>query len=159
VYQSHHLVVFRFIYGLNGGPIEDVEDLTTITFLRAWKSRRRFRGSQDAALGWLLRIARNLVIDTHRREKRRGMLVDIEKQPLSTDDPLPEERLSHDERIQVLQKSLAKLPEHHREMIVLRYLLGWRVKDIATHLEMSDNTVSATIRRILKRLQESWPET
>jgi RNA polymerase sigma factor (sigma-70 family) len=57
-----------------------------------------------------------------------------------------------------LEESLAKLSDTHKEMIVLRYILGWRVKEIADHLEMKENNVSVTIRRILKRLQEAWSE-
>jgi len=73
LYQRTHLVVFRYIYGLNGGPQQEVEDLTAETFIRAWKARQRFDGGEKAALSWLLRIARNLVIDAHRRTKVRGV--------------------------------------------------------------------------------------
>jgi RNA polymerase sigma factor (sigma-70 family) len=52
---------------------------------------------------------------------------------------------------------LNKLPIQHKEILVLRYILGWRVKDIAAHLQMSENNVSATIRRKLKKLQNEWP--
>ncbi len=158
LFERHHLSVFRFIYGLQSGSIEDVEDLTTTTFLRAWKSRRRFRGNQAAALGWLLKIARNLVIDKYRRDKRHGILLDIDKQIVPTNQGLPEEQLFDNEKIQILEGLLAKLPDDHKEMIVLRYILDWRVKDIAFHLEMSENNVSVTLRRILKRIQDDWPE-
>jgi RNA polymerase sigma-70 factor (ECF subfamily) len=158
VYENSHLIVFRYIYGLHGGPIEDVEDLTTATFLRAWKSRRRFRGNQDAALGWLLKIARNLVIDDYRRKKRRGIFLDIEKQIIPDPDITPEEKVAQNEQILTLWTILQRLPNQPREMVVLRYILGWRVKDIAKHLDMNENTVSVNIRRILNQLQTEWPK-
>ena len=71
LYQSTHLIIFRYIYGLHGGSQEDVEDLTANTFTRAWKARSRFNGDPSAAIGWLLKIARNLVIDDYRRRKIR----------------------------------------------------------------------------------------
>lgn len=157
-YERNHLAIFRFIYGLRGRSIEDVEDLTTTVFLQAWKSRRRFRGNQDAALGWLLKIARNLVIDRYRRNKRNGIMLDIEKQIIPSRDRLPEDQVSINERIKILEGLLVKLPQQHKEMIVLRYILGWRVKDVAAQLEMSENHVSVTIRRILKRMHDGWPE-
>ena len=158
VYENHHLTIFRYIYGCHGGTLQDVEDLTTTTFLRAWKSRHRFHGNKDAAVGWLLRIARNLVIDTRRQIKRNREHVDIDKQDLSTGESLPEEQFSHRERIQVLRELLADLPEDRKEMLVLRYILGWRVKDIASHMDRNENSVSVTIRRTLKRLNEAWPD-
>ena len=44
-------------------------------------------------------------------------------------------------------------------MVVLRYLLGWRVKEIAHYLDIPENTVSVTVRRSLARLRAGWPET
>ena len=67
LYDRAHVIVFRFIYSLHGGPPQEVEDLTAETFSRAWKARHRFSGNESAAIGWLLQIARNLVIDAHRR--------------------------------------------------------------------------------------------
>jgi RNA polymerase sigma-70 factor (ECF subfamily) len=156
-YQQNHLVVYRFIYGLHGGPTEDVEDLTTTTFLRAWKARHRFQGDQGAALGWLLKIARNLVIDSQRRRGRRENPVDIETQILSSKDLTPEEHVFQQEQVSILWNLLVQLPNHHREIITLRYLLGWKVKDIAKHLGKKENSISVTIRRIIKKLQTEWP--
>jgi len=50
-YERTHLPVFRYLYGLTGGPQEDVEDLTAEAFTRAWRARRNFQGDADAALG------------------------------------------------------------------------------------------------------------
>src|SRR4030042_5714391 len=68
LFSQTQIIIFRFIYGLHGGPVEEVEDLTCDTFLRAWKGRSRFWGSDHDALCWLFTIARHLVIDAHRRE-------------------------------------------------------------------------------------------
>jgi RNA polymerase sigma factor (sigma-70 family) len=51
---------------------------------------------------------------------------------------------------------LGSLSEEIREMLVLRYMLGWQIKQVAEHLEMSENNVSVTIRRTLQRLQRDW---
>ena len=158
LYERHHIAVFRYIYGLRGGPLQDIEDLTTNTFLKAWRSRRRFKGDQNNALSWLLKIARNLVIDRYRKEKTPGDLLDIDNQILTNDERPPEDQLYDKETIRILEESLDKLSDLHKDMIVLRYILGWRVKEIADHLEMKENNVSVTIKRILKRLQEAWPE-
>ena len=157
LYARNHLIIFRFIYGLYGGPTEDVEDLTAEVFMRAWRSRRRFSGSEQAALGWLLKIARNLVIDAHRRETTRGFSQDIERHIIPSDDLDPEEQTQIREQVKTLWSLLHKLPDQHREILVLRYILGWQVQDIGNHLEMKENTVSVYIRRAIKRLRQNWP--
>lgn len=159
LYARTHLIVFRYIYGLHGGPTEDVEDLTTDTFIRAWKSRHRFRGDNSAALGWLLKIARNLVIDVHRRYAKHSQNLDIEQHFIPHPDLGPEDKAAHQEQLQILWRLLVQLPTQQREMIVLRYLLGWQVRVIATHLDMAENTVSVNLRRILERLRREWPES
>jgi RNA polymerase sigma-70 factor (ECF subfamily) len=137
--------------------MNEVEDLTAETFVRAWKARRRFSGSEKAALGWLLKIARNLVIDAHRRQKTRGFSQDIEKMIIPADDPDPEKQMLVREQVKMLWLLLNNLPEQQREILVLRYILGWRVQDIGSHLGIKENTVSVTIRRAIKRLREDWP--
>jgi len=41
--------------------------------------------------------------------------------------------------------------EEVREMLVLRYMLGWEFKEVTEHLGMSENNASVTIRRTLHR--------
>jgi hypothetical protein len=54
LYEQTYLRIFRYIYGLSGGPLQEAEDLTAETYERAWKRRQRFTGDEQAALGWLL---------------------------------------------------------------------------------------------------------
>ena len=69
LYTRTQIIIFRFIYGMHGGPIEEVEDLTCDTFIRAWKGRAHFFGDDHDALCWLFTIAHHLVIDAHRQRK------------------------------------------------------------------------------------------
>ena len=63
------------------------------------------------------------------------------------------------EQITILWGLLGTLPENVREMIVLRYLLGWQIKKVALHLGLSENNVSVSIRRTIKSLQRDWPQS
>lgn len=157
-FDQNHLDVFRFIYALHGGPQEEVEDLAAETFLRAWRARRRFAGDGANALRWVLRIARNLVYDAHRRNARRQPPMDLEERKFTAPTAGPEEQLVLQEAEQSLLAALGELPEDRREMVILRYLLGWRVKDIAAHLGTAENNVSVSLRRALAKMRAAWPE-
>jgi RNA polymerase sigma-70 factor (ECF subfamily) len=158
LYERTHLLVFRYIYGLHNGPQQEVEDLAAETFTRAWNARLGFSGEERAAVGWLLRIARNLVIDTHRRVQYRGIPDDLDEALVSAPDATPELQSLQREQTHHLWQLLHTLPAHQREMLVLRYMLGWQVQEIATHMNMAENTVSQNIRRVLARLRERWHE-
>jgi RNA polymerase sigma-70 factor (ECF subfamily) len=151
LFDRQNRVVFRYIYGIGGGAPQDIEDLTAETFLRAWKARHRFQGDEEAALGWLLHIARNLVIDSYRRRK-----VDTDEHIDAADtiaaDNGPEDDLLAREQWNRVWDLTQSLPAHQREMLVLRYLVGWRINRIAEHLGVPENTVSVTLRRVIDRL-------
>ncbi len=157
LYDNTHLQVFRYIYGLLGGPRQEVEDLTAETFFRAWKARTSFTGNERGALAWLFTIARNLVIDSRRRDVSRGIPDALDEMMVPSAEADPESETEYREQQRILWNQIHDLPEQQREMIVLRYMLGWRVKDIAQHMDMNENTVSVNLRRILKRLGRDWP--
>ena len=158
-FTKTHRLVFHYIYGLHKGPLEIIEDLTAETYLRAWKARHRFRGDENAAIGWLLTIARNLLINSYRRRRFLRLDEDDERQVPSSTSLNPEVLLIRDEQHRMIRHLLQKLPFKQREMLVCRYLLGWRVKEIAQHLNVPENTVSVTIRRGLQRLSDEWPQS
>jgi RNA polymerase sigma-70 factor (ECF subfamily) len=158
LYEETYLIVFRYIYGLSGGPLQEAEDLTAETYARAWKNHQHFNGDANAALGWLLRIARNLAIDLSRRRKVRDVDEEFLVELLTDSQPALEVDVITREQIAILWMLLSTLPDEVREMLVLRYILGWQVKQIAGHLALNENNVSVTIRRALKSLQRDWPQ-
>lgn len=152
LYERDRLSVFRYIYGLTGGLQAEAEDLTAETFLRAWQARHRFVGDTAAATGWLIRIAKRLVIDEYRRtlQAARNM-------PSALDaESTPEQDAIAGERKRTLVALLSDLPDEQREILTLRYLLGWRVTEISRHLGVSENNISVTIHRTLSKLREKW---
>jgi RNA polymerase sigma-70 factor, ECF subfamily len=157
LYETTYLIVFRYVYGLSGGPAQEAEDLTAETYARAWKTSHRFDGNKQAALSWLLSIARNLVIDLSRRRKVRNLDEDTPIELLPDPNLAPEQDVVTREQVEILWRMLDNLPEDVREILVLRYMLGWKVKQIASYLGKTENNVSVTIRRALKNLQSGWP--
>ena len=164
LFDRTQIVIFRFIYGMHGGPIEEVEDLTCDTFMRAWKGRSHFFGDDHDALCWLFTIARHLVIDAHRRKKSypesthiRLDDIDIGSNNISP-QVAPEEQVSNREQSIHLWRILQNFSDDKREMLVLRYMLGWRVTEIARHLHKDENTISVSIRRCLQQIRRDWSD-
>jgi RNA polymerase sigma-70 factor, ECF subfamily len=156
LYEQTRLPVFRYLYGLTGGPQEDVEDLTAEAYTRAWRARRTFQGDPEAALGWLMKIARRLVIDDYRRRKVRPVTDGDVPLELPATELSPEEALLAVDEQKALWQLLRSLPDESRETLTLRYLLGWRVNQIAEFLEVPENNISAAIHRSLERLRAHW---
>ncbi len=158
LYLNTHQAIYRYIYAMHGGPGEEVDDLTADTFLRAWRARARFRGSQEDALRWLIGIAHNLVIDSYRRQKSHGVDDELDVDLLPDLQAGLEETLMEQERLRKLLSMLQGLPDGQRELVVLHYILGWPVKQVAMHMGMLENTVSVYLKRILERIRDHWVE-
>lgn len=162
LFDQTHLIIFRYIYGLHGGPIEEVEDLTNETYIRAWKGRDMFSGEYPDAMRWLFTIARHLVIDTHRKNisRHEDTLQELDEAVLDSSFPSthysPEEQVIKRELFMKLWKLIEDLPVERREMLVLRYMIGWQVKQISDYLNLNENTVSVYIRRSLEQIRREW---
>ena len=154
IYELNRLPVFRYVYALTGGSQEDAEDLTAETFLRAWKARHQFHGERDAAIAWLIGIAKRLVIDDYRQTARatRNLPTDLDT------ESTPEQTAIQNEQERILFRLVADLPDDQREIIGLRHMLSWRVNDIAKHIGVSENKISVSLHRTLSKLREKWTE-
>ena len=61
--ERNRLSVFRYLYGLTGGPHGNVEVLAADTFLCTWQAYYAFAGDMDSAAGW--RIRRSKWLEDH----------------------------------------------------------------------------------------------
>lgn len=158
-FQQSQVQVYRYIYGLTGGPAEEVEDLTAESYARAWSASARFRGDFQEALYWILKIAKHQVIDTYRRRKTTGEPDSLETFDPPTNEAAPEDQILSHERSAKLWGLLQTLPEGPREMLVLRYMLDWSIGEIARYTHKNETAVSMAVHRALKKLQQNWPVT
>jgi RNA polymerase sigma-70 factor, ECF subfamily len=157
VFELTHLRVFHYLYGFTGRSLNDVEDLLAETFTRAWQCRGQFHGDENTVLFWLLRIARNQVFDTYRRKKARGNQTSFEAEDAESIpdySPGPESVFLEVEKRKAVWQLLQKLSDEVREIFILRYFLDWPIKQISSFTGKGETTISMTIHRALKRLQE-----
>lgn len=129
---------------------ETVEDLTQATFERALRSWSRFDPGRASAGTWLLAIARNLLIDHHRRA-RRASFVPVDES-VAGSVPGPEDRY---EGSPELAAALATLGHRDREIIALRFGGDLSGPEISDMLGLTVANVQQIISRSLRKLRES----
>ncbi len=147
VYDEHVWRIYGFLaYRLRDR--ETAEDLTQTTFERALRAWSRFdprRGSEQA---WLLKIARNLLIDHHRRD-RSGRSEPIDERVLPPVSG-PEERMTASPE---LAEALGSLSDRDRELVALRFGGELTGPEIAGLLDLSLANVQQILSRSLRRLR------
>jgi RNA polymerase sigma-70 factor, ECF subfamily len=133
----------------------DAEDLTAETFLHAFGGLTRFQPRHDGATtAWLFRIARNLVLNFHRRERRAPTLSleELAMDPVAADDPARAAEQAEARR--QLLALIGGLPPRHQEVIALKYFGNLRNQEIAALLALDQRTVAAYLTRALAELQQ-----
>ena len=154
--------VFGMIYNMVHSE-QDAWDLAQDSFLKAWKSIKRFRG-QSSFYTWIYRIVMNVTIDWLRKKqiKAGGAEFDDSIQLKEVDpasktspkpDALPSERMEQKEIRSEIDKAIAQLSPEHRAVILMKEIDGMQYHEIAEALGCSIGTVMSRLFYARKKLQ------
>ena len=140
-----------FRYRVGDGP--EAEDLTSVTFEKAWRARHRYRRDLGAFTTWLLTIARNVAIDHYRQGRAHAPLEEADGVPAG---PTPEDLAVERSDIERLSALLGLLPERARELLALRYGAGLTNRAIARLTGLSESNVGTILHRTIQELRAGW---
>jgi RNA polymerase sigma-70 factor (ECF subfamily) len=133
------------------GDVQAAEDLASDVMLKMIESIQsyKFRGLPFGA--WVFRIARNRLIDLHRRRKRRGE-VDLSETlstALANPQVLAERALERGQ----LQVALKHLTEEQRQVIVLKFIEGFDNRSVGKIMGRSEGAIKSLQHRALGALR------
>jgi RNA polymerase sigma-70 factor (ECF subfamily) len=152
-------LVYARLY-LDTGDTHLAEDLLQETMLRAFRSLRKLDRA-DGFRAWLLKIAQNVLTDSIRnksRQKRTEPLrSDQAVDSISTDGPVPEADVEHQEMRQQVLAVLRSLPEEYRLPLTLRYIGGADYETISEQLGLTNGSLRGLLHRGLKMLRDRLP--
>jgi RNA polymerase sigma-70 factor (ECF subfamily) len=129
----------------------DPEDLVNEALVRVFRGIGRFDGNAAQFRAWVFRIARNLVIDAHRRSQRSGRLELTATGEVPDLPALPE--ISPLEQAERIAAMLAVLTTEQREVLLLRVLGGLSVEETAAVIGKRQGAVRALQHRALRVLE------
>jgi RNA polymerase sigma-70 factor (ECF subfamily) len=136
--------IFLLIYRIVGN-VDDAQDLTQETFIKALQRQAQIKDLEKAA-HWLSRIAANTAIDFLRRNKKFSY-IDVNHLSDTAHDPLenPEQSLLRGERKLHLDGGLAELTERERMALLLRDVEDMPADEVASLMNCSMATVRSHI--------------
>jgi len=153
LYDLHYRRVYTYVYYRVSNQ-ELAEDLAADVFVRGWQAIGSFdyRGVPLAA--WLLRIARNRVIDHFRRSGSRETVELEEHQPDTAIDPVSEVEN------RLLQEDLARLLKHltadQRDVIILKFFEGMSNAEVSQILSKPEGAIKSLQHRGLAAMRRHW---
>jgi RNA polymerase sigma-70 factor, ECF subfamily len=154
LYKAHLRDVYSYAY-YRVGNHHDAEDLTTQTFLQAYRHfERAQRESEGRPLRpWLIRIAHNLAANYYRDRSRRPQTTIDDAGPLASahsTEALVEDR----EDLARILACVHELPDDRREALIMRFALGMDNREIARALGRTDGATKVLLHRAIRQLEE-----
>jgi len=154
--------VFGMIYNMVHNE-QDAWDLAQDSFVKAWKSIKRFRG-QSSFYTWIYRIVMNVTIDWTRKKQVKGsgaefddaiQLKEVEpgSKTMPKPDDMPFERMQRGEVRAQIDKAIAQLSPEHRAVILMKEMEDMQYHEIAEALGCSIGTVMSRLFYARKKLQ------
>lgn len=142
-----------FRYRVGDGP--DAEDLTALTFQKAWQARARYRRDKSAFTTWLFTIARRVAIDHYRS---RRVLAPLDAALGVAGGEPADQAAERASEIEKLTRLLAELPERERELIALKYGSEHEHREIARLMGLTESNVGTILHRTVVALRARWDE-
>jgi RNA polymerase sigma factor (sigma-70 family) len=151
IYEQHSPDIYRYCLARLADPTA-AEDATANTFMKAFSAYSRVGPASDGVRLWLFRIATNVVKDHHRHQSRRRRLVAALVGTVRVEQD-PEDQAMLGVELQRILDALADLPSRERHLVGLRAGAGLPFSEIATLMNMNENSARVATHRALQRLR------
>lgn len=131
----------------------EAEDIVEDTLLRVWSKRDEMEEVENLE-AYCLTICRNFALD--RSAKMEAQNVSLDAQPYDTVDlsPDPQAQMEQAERLEIVRRIFATLPERQRTILQLRDIEGKSVRETADILQMSEANVKVMLHRARQLLRQ-----
>jgi RNA polymerase sigma-70 factor (ECF subfamily) len=150
LYALHGARMKNVARNLLGNPV-DAEDAVQETFLKVQRSIAGFRG-QSSFVTWTYRILINTCYDARRSRVRKKEVANDEGE----ESPRPEPRApgAHPSLRMALERALAGLTKHQRDVFLLYEVEGFHHAEIAGMLEITETASKNTLFQAKRNLRQ-----
>jgi RNA polymerase sigma-70 factor (ECF subfamily) len=152
LYDRHNESIFRYLWSR---VYDDdwADDLTGEVFTRMVAKLPDYRVTGVPFRAWLYRIAHNLVVDHHRKEGNRVILPLQQAEDLREDGNNPVAIVERQLTLERVRDALVQLDPSQQQVVVLRFLLGLPLREVALILQKSVAAVKSLQYRGLVTLR------
>jgi RNA polymerase sigma-70 factor, ECF subfamily len=153
------------------GSVQEAEDAVQDALVRAWRGLDRFEG-RSSPRSWLYRIATNTCLDALARRPKRVLPAGRDEAPQVETvwlEPVPDDLVddgfaapeaSFEQRESVelaFIAALQHLPANQRAVLILREVLGFSAKEVASMLDTTPASVNSAMQRARVSVDERLP--
>ncbi|TAK10701.1 MAG: RNA polymerase sigma factor [Anaerolineae bacterium] len=153
LYDHFYPIVHRRVWHMV--PPTDAEDVTQEVFIAMVKSLKSFRGDSKFTT-WLNALTNYQVANYYRKREHQVHKMTEDTDLTSEQAGLMDigQDMRHQEDIIGLRRGLAALPEHYRDVLLLRFVDGLQFDEMAIELGKTLDATKSLFRRALQALQD-----
>lgn len=148
LHDEHATALWHYVLHLTGGDRSRAEDVVQETLFRAWRRPAVLAQKESSARGWLFTVARNIVVDGWRADRRR---------PATSTESVPEplEPDATDRALQsmVVAEAMRRLSHDHGAVLLECYYRGCTAAQAAARLDIPIGTVKSRLHYALHALR------
>ncbi|WCK57287.1 RNA polymerase sigma factor (plasmid) [Aneurinibacillus sp. Ricciae_BoGa-3] len=134
---------------------QDAKDITQEVLIRVYQNLHKFKG-QSKITTWINRITNNYCIDYYRM-KRIDVIQEKDVLQIASRDTV-EKTYINEEFSQLFQHAFQTLPQHYKNVFILRYFEDKSLNEVAETLQLPLNTVKSHVNRAKHALQNLLKE-
>lgn len=140
-----------------GSDAGQAEDLMQDVMAQVWRKSSLFDRSKAGASTWIFTIARNMRIDSFRRDRRPQ--IDENDPALVPEAEKPADEMLHSQEVSVrLRGILEDLPEDQKKVVMLSFYDDKPHSTIAEELGLPLGTVKSRLRLAMGKIKAVWGE-
>jgi RNA polymerase sigma-70 factor (ECF subfamily) len=155
IFDRHAEAIYNFCFRRTGDWAA-AEDMTSTTFLEAWRRRSEVTfWQEETVLPWLYGVATNVVRNDRRADRRRRHLLSRVRFEWSERDFADDvsERIGDEQRIALVVAAMSQLSEAHQDVLVLCDWSGLTYEQAALALSIPRGTVQSRLTRARSALR------
>ena len=157
IYKQHLPRILGYLRARSRSE-EDAADLAEQVFEKALEALPRYEDWGLPLAAWLFRIAHNVAADASRRHRWTVPWDRLPEALHPVDDADPELASLRREERERVRAVLAALNEGQREIVVLRFVGGLSVREIADVVGKGESAVYKQLTRALRTIKERYDE-
>lgn len=157
LFQRYHRALYGFLFQMTSQK-ESSEDMVQNVFYRMLKSRHTFTGEGEFKT-WMYHLARNLLKDHFKKNKRGGNHYDSADFEEKISGGIPaDEHFEKKMELKALRQAIAGLSDESREVLVLSRYQDLKYFEIAQILDISVGAVKVRVHRAVSQLKSMFAQ-
>ena len=152
LYETYYRDLVRYCHTLTN-DLPWAEDIVQNILIKIWQNRGKIEITTSLKSYLYRAVFNEFVKETGKVRQKEKMLLELKQEALNNMVELDAEVMK--EKIKLLEAAIDKLPEKRKKVFLLSKKQGYKYKEIATELNLSEKTVEKHISRAMKQIRDT----